>query len=503
MTFTKNKIAAAVTGTLLASVGAQQAHAILDFDNTANTGILFASEILTPTTGVGLAHATDLDIKGVATPNAISTGTQIRTTLTLSSGTFTATPTLTYISSDGTAATGCTLITTTAVACAATTLFSGGTATDSTVTFNSVSTLSNTIIANAHFLFTMAGITVTNQSAITGTVSTAIADNFGATQLADNSGAILSFGPLLSLAVDTTASAIADAATTIHVNQGSLFFSGATGDDEIIPGGVTVVEAAGLLKGVSAAGAAIDADNVILSTQQTVTAASGFAAFNQGTATDATDGSVSIGGVNAPVSTADATLAVAPAIASVGGGNTLGTLNVQLTVPTGNTVVIDPTTLTVTTTSTTAGAIYSGATSTGTLALRSLARNGSAASLSFATNPTSAYPMHIRVTNTSALAGPVSLTLTNDDGDTSAAILISTITGGPAGDLGAGASTGLLSISDVFTAVTAADATFALGATSNKLRVNVTSVTPAILLNAFTLSSDGTTFAMVTDAGDR
>jgi len=499
MTFTKNKIAAAVTGTLLASVGAQQAHAVIDLDNTANTGIKFVSEIVVSAAGTGVNHADVLDLKGTMTANSIATATQIRPTLTLSSGTFTAVPSLTIVSSDGSTASGCALTSATGVACAATTLFSGGTATDSTVTFNTVIPAVTTVIANAHFLFAMAGVTVTNQSAITATVSTSIADNFGPTALASNSGAMLNFGPLLSLAVDTSATAIADAATTIHVNQNSLFFSGATGDDEIIPGGVLVVEAA--IEGLSATATALDVDNVITSTQQTVTAASGFAAFNQGTATAATDGAVTINSVNAPVSTADATLAAAPAIASVPTGNAAGSLNVQLAVPTGNTVVIDPTTLTVTTTSTASGVIYSSATSTGTLALRSLARNGSAASLSFATNPTSAYPMSIRVTNTSALAGPVSLTLTNDDGDTSSAILISTITGGPAGDLAAGGSTGLLSISDVFTAVTAADATFALGATSNKLRVNVTSVTPTVVLNAFSLSSDGTTFSMVTDAG--
>jgi hypothetical protein len=109
--------------------------------------------------------------------------------------------------------------------------------------------------------------------------------------------------------------------------------------------------------------------------------------------------------------------------------------------------------------------------------------------------------MSIRVTNDSAIAGPVTLTLTNDDGDTSAAISLGAVAGGPAGDLSAGASTALLSMSAVFAAVQAGDATFALGTSSNKLRVTISSLTPTIVLNAFSLSSDGTTFSMVTDAG--
>jgi hypothetical protein len=109
--------------------------------------------------------------------------------------------------------------------------------------------------------------------------------------------------------------------------------------------------------------------------------------------------------------------------------------------------------------------------------------------------------MSIRVTNDSAIAGPTTLTLTNDDGETSAAISLADVAGGPAGDLAAGASTTLLNMSDVFAAVQAADATFDLGASSNKLRVSVSSLTPSIVLNAFSLSSDGTTFSMVTDAG--
>mgnify|MGYP006240680473 CR=1 FL=1 len=52
MTFTKKKLAAAIGGTLLASVGIQQAQAAVDLDGTAGaaTALLYASEAVIGTT---------------------------------------------------------------------------------------------------------------------------------------------------------------------------------------------------------------------------------------------------------------------------------------------------------------------------------------------------------------------------------------------------------------------------------------------------------------------
>ena len=494
MTFTKKKLAAAIGGTLLASVGIQQAQAAVDIDNTAGaTALLYASEAVIGTSGLGLTDAaTEMDIAGIMAVNGVQSDTDIRVTLTLSSGTFTAAPTLT-IDADGAGAVGCLDAVAATAACPATTLFSGGTTADSTVTFNT-STGAGSVIAGAHFNIALAGLTVSDQSAITATVSTEIADSFGPTDLADNSGAYLSFGPLLSVAADAgNAETVA-----IDVAQNSLYFAGgATGDTNINVGGAIISVAATAPVGIATD--ALTANSIITVAQHTITAANGFAAFNQGTA--ATGSSIKVNGVAAAVSTADATLAAAAAVVVPVGGNTPGSQNVVLTVPAKNTVAIVETTLTDTVTSVTAGAVYSAASSTGTVSLNSLARNGSSARLTFSVNPTSSFPMSIRVTNDSAIAGPVTLTLTNDDGDTSTAVSLTAITGGPTGDLAKGASTGLLSMANVFAAVQAADATFALGTSSNKLRVAISSLTPTIVLNAFSLSSDGTTFSMVTDAG--
>jgi hypothetical protein len=504
MTFTKKKLAAAIGGTLLASVGVQQAQAVVDIDNTAGaTALNYASEIVIGTSGVGLSHANALDVAGLIAVNGVQAATDIRVTLTLSGGTFTAPPTFQIVAADGAANTGCkTAANNTAAttagdnsACAATTLFSGGTTADSTVTFNT-STGTGVVIAGAHALFTINGVTVPDQSAVTATVTTVIADSFGPTSLPDNSAAYFAFTPYLSLVSDAGSAE----AVFIDVAQNSLFFSGAAGDDEINVGGARVAESA--LGQLIAASTAITMPIILNSNQHTITAAGGFAAFNQGTA----GGSVELnngGGANiaAVVSTSDATLAVAPSADATTAKNAVAFNDVILTIPSANAVTIGESTLTDTVTSVTAAALYSSATSSGTIALGSLTRNGSAARLTFSVNPTSSYPMSIRVTNDSAVVGPTTLTLTNDDGATSAAIDITTIAGGPAANLAAGASTALLSMADVFAAVQAADATFDLGTSSNKLRVNVTSLTPTIVLNAFSLSSDGTTFSMVTDAG--
>lgn len=493
MTFTKKKLAAAIGGTLLASVGIQQAHAVVQLDSTANAGVLYASEIVVGTAGVGLTHADVMDIAGVMAVNGVQKQTDIRVTLTLSSGTFTGVPTMT-IDSDGAAGLGCGLTGGTAAACAATTLFSGGTTADSSVTFNTA-TSTGSVLAGSHFLFAMNGVTVPNQSAVTATVVATIADNFGSTPLSTTAGPYINFGPLLSLVADT------EVAQAIDVAQNSLFFANTanTGDSATNVGGVIVAVDAIAPVPLSVASTAINATHIITSATHTITAANGYSAFNQGTAVAGE--SVQVNSVTAAFSTADATLAAVAAVAVAATGDGAGNKDVVLTVPAANTVAIAETTLTDTISIVGAAtATYSTATATGTVSLSSLSRNGSSARLTFSVNPDSPYPMSIRVTNDSAVVGPTTLTLTNDDGLTSASINITAIAGGPAANLATGASTGLLSMSDVFAAVQAADATFALGAT-NKLRVSVSSLTPTIVLNAFSLSSDGTTFSMVTDAG--
>jgi len=497
MTFTKKKLAAAMTGTLLASVGVQTTQAAVDLDLGATTSanpISYASEAIIGTSGLGLTDTgTQMDIVGTMTANSIASDTDIRVTLTLSSGVFTAPPTMTI--DDGAAGNGCDAG---ANACPATTIFTGGTTADSAVTFNTNSG-TGVVDAGAHFNFALAGLTVTDQSSVTATVGVEIADNFGPTTLPGLSGSYAGFAALMSVAADQTNAS----GEAIDVVQNSVYFANvATGDNSTNVGGYRMtVNTAGPL-GVTTA--ALIGTDVVTTHQATITAANGFAAFNQGTSVAGDD--ITNAGGSGTFSTADATLAVMPTAAMGAATDAAGANDITLSVPAANTVIIDETTLTATVAVTGANtAVYDASSATGTVSLQSLARNGSSARLTFATNPDSPYPMSIRITNPSSIAGPASITLTNDDGVTSAAVPITDIAGGPAGDLGAGASTALLSMADVFAAVQAADATFDLGATSNKLRVSAIAEfgaagATAVVLNAFSLSSDGTTFSMVTNA---
>ena len=156
MTFTKKKLAAAIGGTLLASVGVQTTQAAVDLDNTASIGLKYASEIVIGTSGVALSHADLMDVNGIMALNGVQATTDIRVTLTLSSGTFAAAPTMKIVQA-GLTDTGCQSAgaTATLIACASTTLFTGGTTADSSVTFNTA-TGTGTVNSGAHFSFEIA-----------------------------------------------------------------------------------------------------------------------------------------------------------------------------------------------------------------------------------------------------------------------------------------------------------------------------------------------------------
>ena len=98
MTFTKKKLTAAMTGALLAGVGGQTVQAAVDLDNGGTTNanpLVYAGEIIIGTAGLGLTDAgTEMDIVGTMAPNGVLDDTDVRLTLTLSSGTFTAAPSM-------------------------------------------------------------------------------------------------------------------------------------------------------------------------------------------------------------------------------------------------------------------------------------------------------------------------------------------------------------------------------------------------------------------------
>ena len=566
MTFTKNKLAAAMSGAVVA-VASQSAYSLTDMDDTAGTGMLIANEtIIDPVAGVAISGAA-FSLGGTLHTSAIPTNTGVRVTVTLSSGTFAAAPALdiTNTVTNASTGTGGSVCGTSDQACPAFSILTGGTTADSTVTFN-MDTGGTAIPAGRHYVMDLGGggLTVLDQSAITATVNVSIADSFGATDLGTVTRSYVNWGPVATLIADAGS---AETAGRIDAASSSLAFAGTNAANVINVGGfrlaqdLTGATEAGTIP-VQRTGATIATNAIATNARATINAANGFSAFNQGTA----GGSVTSAGNACAFSTADATIATCTAYATDANGDEATQNDVVLTTLAGTaqTVQIVETPLSATVTVTAGAATtLSTANVTGTVNLLSLQRNGSSARLNFALTPGGNFPMFIRVTNPSAVAGPVTLTLTNDDGTTSSPIALEDIAGAPAGDLAAGASTALLNIDDVFAAVQAADATFDLGA-SNKLRVDavaefgsnasisqpastststvngvvaraavtvatgatqgftipalaavanstITLTTPAlvqdlgqtgVILSAFTVSSDGTTFAMMTDASD-
>ena len=127
------------------------------------------------------------------------------------------------------------------------------------------------------------------------------------------------------------------------------------------------------------------------------------------------------------------------------------------------------------------------------LNLATLSKNGSTTVLNLALSPTGAYPSFIRVNNTSNIAGDVTITLINDDGD-SAAFNLGDVSGQTSSSLAGQASSSLLSIADLMAAAQAADATFDLGANSNKLRASISGEFSSIAAQSITTSIDGNSF---------
>jgi hypothetical protein len=142
----------------------------------------------------------------------------------------------------------------------------------------------------------------------------------------------------------------------------------------------------------------------------------------------------------------------------------------------------------------TAVAGYTVAAST-TLTTATLAKNGSTATLNLALSPTGSYPSFIRVSNTAAVAGDVTITLINDDGLSSGAFALSSVAGQTTSSLGARASTSLLSMADLFAAAQVALPTFAIGTNSNKFRVIVDGEFGTIAAQSVTTSVDGNSFS--------
>ncbi len=533
MTFTKKKLAAVVSGSLLMGAAAQSVQAGVNLDKTlsattTNDQILYASEIIVSTSGrtladnvTGTSGATGSNfstntaqsrqnLRGTFSKNQIAASTDVRLKLDLgSSARFAATPALSLHmdSAAGFTQSACANTSGTDVTCPTFSIFSGGTTSDSSVTFDA-NTGSNVIRAGADFEVDVKNVIVVSQTAVTVDVTVTLADNFGSTEVGKfTSAPYITFAPYLSVSTGTSPASTNNTDTNrIDVTQNSLFFSGSAGDNTTRRGSIDVV--ASTLGVLGTGSTAVSGTDVIKSVTRTVVAANGFSAMNQGTSISGD--TIKVGTATATVSTSDATMASVGSAALAATGDVKGNQFVELSVPTNNTVEIAETTLVGKTTAVSqATATYSAASATGEVTLSALTRNGSSARLTFALTPNGKFPMFVRFTNPSSIAGNVQFWLTNDAGVKSDTLGISVIEGVDSDSLAAGSSTGLLNINDVMAAVQANDTDFALATGSDKLRLNASAnfggdgASSGLVVGAFSISTDGTTFNMMTEAGSR
>ncbi len=143
--------------------------------------------------------------------------------------------------------------------------------------------------------------------------------------------------------------------------------------------------------------------------------------------------------------------------------------------------------------------------------LSELKKNGSQARISFLLTPASMYKTYVRIVNPSETNGAVYLTLSNDAGisvnfNLNTVAGISTSTSMTNGQLKARASTPLISMADIVASAKAVNSAF--DATTGKLRLNaeaefgLTTMPQwpegtSVIINAFSMMSDGTGFVMM------
>jgi len=438
-----------------------------------------------------------LDLTADLTANAIPANTDVRVTIDLSnSATFNGTPVMADIND----------VATTPVAQSFPILSGGDNASQVIFTgnagagFAAMSTLSVDV----------PGLTFPDNGTVQVTVTVQSADNFGPTTLN-------SLGPLDYATFTDAVSGSTTATATpqnIDVTMNSLLFTGTStsfdaGDlflnfvNNYIGSDTVIVS---------------DVDDVLGTVTFTLSAANGLNAFAQtGNGITITTGN----GAQAFTVAMDTLTATATEAgdksstfnentsANIAAGTGAVALPVALNVAAANTTTIDETALSIAS----SGAAMTGFTNTSSMIsgdLASMARNGSAASLTMTLAPGGAFANLIRFQNPSAISGDVSMTVTDDDG-VSATINLGDISGVGSSTLAAGAATGLISIDDIMTAAVAANSMLGAamadsgGRARNKLSITAngafgtTGSSTGIVINSFSVDTDGNGFSSLTN----
>lgn len=389
--------------------------------------------------------------------NTIPASTDVRVTLTLGNGAFFAAPPA-AIYNDTTGDITFTLLT-------------GGGTTDSMVIFTGTMDATNGAAVNTDpFEIDMNGIIAADHGDISVTIKVQTADNFGPTTVNTFTGNYLTFQPALVTTFTPTATP-----DLIDVTQDSFFFDNTTGDVDIVLGNVACVFTTRLNH---ASAALANADAILSQMDVTLSNPGGWAAFDQA-------GVACTDGTNDYVISGTDTAFTYTTVADIAGAG----LDVTCTVPAENTVTIESGDVSAASVGTAAAAKYLATTGTTTGSLASFEKNGTTATSNFLLTPGGVYNNFVRISNTSSVAGDVYLKLYQDDGTVSSVFQLSDIDATMSDELAAQASTNQMTLQQIF------DASGLTAGYTGKLRLEAEGEFSSISIQAYTISTDGTTFS--------
>jgi hypothetical protein len=493
MKFNKRILVTAVSTALF--LNAVDSMAIQNIDPTATASLSYAKElntltltdtaIVAPTPAVGLAlgngtaagatYATGgiLDITGTLSPLVIPSGSQIQLKVTLNGGTFTGNPAVTGPVVASVAAFN--LITHAAA---------GG---NDTLTYLSTPALTNIPGWSGYGIDVTSVVAANNSTPLTLTIETSIVSGGGFTVLKTISNLpyvkfenALSFNCTAPTPVGNTVGGY----NAVDVTQNALYFSSGLLDLNSTQGTIQLAHTAKLDNlGANTTTAGILASG---SVKITNTSGGGWAAFQ------------AAGGVTALNADAALTIAAPDPVISYTAANltTLNTAqNVVLALTSPNATAIGLGNLNAAFTGV-ANAGYSAV--TGNCPLSPIVKNGSEDRLTVALTPNGAYSGLIRITNPSATAGKVYLTIIDDAG-VSTSKTLTQIGGAPiASDtLAAGASTRLINVNELGVATTGKLRIIANGDFGANATAEASASPTAINLQSFSVSKSGDSFSMM------
>lgn len=123
-----------------------------------------------------------------------------------------------------------------------------------------------------------------------------------------------------------------------------------------------------------------------------------------------------------------------------------------------------------------------------------LVENGSSAEKHFVMNPDGSFSNYVRIVNPSTESGTVYLTLINDQGTACQHFEMGNVSGISSSILEAGASTGLINVSEIYNTATSRDSSFDIGTGKLRLRAKATFGTtgPGVVVVSFGILKDGT-----------